>query len=413
MAKFYFKYGVMNSSKTANLLMVAYNYESQGRHILCLKSSLDNRWNTDNTLKEGVIESRALPNSHKCELIDSHENLYNRVKQYNNENISKYSSELSAILIDEAQFLVPEQVRQLAIVVEKLKIDVLCFGLKNTYIDGELFKGTAALLYYADNIQEIKTICKYCNRKATMNLRIVDGKAVYSGDDIIIGDVNGSGDTYAQVCFHHYLNPPAPIIGINNKILTKQNYNDKFNYMINYQNIDKYYHKTSEIAKQNLTFTLAPTLKERSDALKIKYIAFGPICIDVIEYNKKRTKKLNNIERDVEDKSKTLLGPLNITEAIIEFLYNFFENDTQTAFNLLKNGSCNYIKFFENKEEFDNSFKSFCTDETKLKGTLILPDGKYAYINNKTKDSLDFYHSVLAGFSTKVNNIEVGFYVER
>ena len=130
MARLYFKYGVMNSSKTANLLMVAHNYESQGRRILCLKSALDTRWAENGNNKKGKIESRAIPNPHDCDLIASNENIFNIVKEFNNEMISKYSSELSAVLVDEAQFLTKEQVKQLALVVDKLHIDVLCFGLK-------------------------------------------------------------------------------------------------------------------------------------------------------------------------------------------------------------------------------------------------------------------------------------------
>ena len=74
MAKFYFKYGVMNSSKTANLLTVAYNYEEQGRRILCLKSSLDTRWADGTTSKVGKIASRAMPTTHSCELVQPNEN---------------------------------------------------------------------------------------------------------------------------------------------------------------------------------------------------------------------------------------------------------------------------------------------------------------------------------------------------
>ena len=243
-------YGTMNSSKTANLLMVAHNYESQGRRILCLKSALDTRILGEKGSKEGVIESRAIPNPHTCELVTSTDNLFNLIKQYNNETVSKYSCELSAILVDEAQFLTVEQVKQLSMVVEKLHIDVLCYGLKNTYMDGKIFEGTAALMFYADSIREIKTICKYCNNKATMNLRIVNGKAIYTGESsVVIGDVLDGSDTYAQVCYHHYLNPPAPIVGYENKSFTKQSFAEKFSHIIKYQNVYGYYRKTSDIAK--------------------------------------------------------------------------------------------------------------------------------------------------------------------
>lgn len=399
-SKLEYIFGTMNSSKTANLIMTAHNYESQGRRILCLKSALDTRWNNDGKGKEGLIESRAIPTPHKCELVASNENLYNLIKQYNNEIISRYSGELSAVLVDEAQFLTKEQVKQLSMVVEKLGIDVLCYGLKNTYMDGEIFEGTAALMFYAHTIREIKTICKYCNDKATMNLRIVNGKAVYSGESsVAIGDVEAGSDTYAQVCYHHYLNPPAPVVGFENKSFTKQSYTEKFNHIIKYQNPYGYYRKTSEIAKQGLTFTFAPQLDKKKDALKIKYVVFGPLCIDLYEFNKSRV-------------GKTQMGVQNITEAVIHFVMHFFENDMQTAFRLLKNSSCPYVKFFENKEELEKSFMPNCSELTKKKGTLDLPNGKYAFVDGHTRGSWDFFEAVLAGFSTQVNNIEVGFYYQ-
>lgn len=396
MAKLYFKYGVMNSSKTANLLMVAHNYESQGRRILCLKSALDTRWSDGKSEKQGNIESRAIPNPHSCELVSSEENLYNLIKQYNNETIARYSSALSAILVDEAQFLTKEQVKQLSLVVEKLDIDVLCFGLKNTYKDGELFAGTSALLYYASSIEEIKTICKYCNRKATMNLRIVNGKAIYTGDsDVAIGDVTGGSDTYAQVCYHHYLNPPAPIVGMGNQ--TKQSYADKFNHILKYQNPFGFFRKTSEIAKQDYSFALVYPIKNKNDFRKLKYIVFGPICIDLEAYCKKYSKNKS-------------INSIALTDCIIRFLYHYFENNTEIAFRLLKNSTCTYVEFYENDEEYQESLRT--RTETTQKGYRKLPDGRYYFIDAHTKNSWNFYQSVLTGFSMQVNNIEVGFYYD-
>ncbi len=404
MAKLTFRYGVMNSSKTANLLMVAYNYVSEGRQILCLKSSLDTRWNTKEGEKKGWIESRAIPNPRECELVAPTENVYTIVREYNAEIKAKYSTELSAVLVDEAQFLTKEQVKQLALVVDRLNIDVLCFGLKNTYVDGELFEGSKALLYYASSIEEIKTICAYCNEKATMNLFIRNGRAVYSGDTLAIGDVGDASvnsEAYEQVCYHHYLYPPAPIVGENTKGLSKQSYNDKFKYIINYQNPHGFYRKSSEVAKQGLKFSSAPPLSGKEDALRIKYIQLGDVSIDLCAYNQFRT--------DTQGK-KTQMGILNITESIIHFVYHFFENDKATAFRLLKSASCNFIKFYDNKTDLDNSFSSTCKETTKKRGTIELPNGKFAYIDPHTKSSWDFFESIMTGISTQVNNIEVGFY---
>lgn len=92
---------------------------------------------------------------------------------------------------------------------ELLDIPVICFGLKNSYVQGKLFEGSQALLYFADRIDEIKTVCQYCEKKATMNLRVVNGKAVYDGETIVVGDVGSKEDEfYVQVCREHYFNPP-------------------------------------------------------------------------------------------------------------------------------------------------------------------------------------------------------------
>lgn len=197
MAKLYFKYGTMNASKSADLLMTAHKYEQQGKKIICMSSSL----NTRN--EKNYITSRALDYKHKCFNFDLKTDLYefmiNKTK----------NDEFNCILIDEAQFLTKEQVFQLTKVVDFLKIPVLCYGLKNSYIKGQLFEGSNALLYYADSIQEIKSVCQFCNSKATMNLRILNGKPVRNsdaGNTVVIGDVDESDDYFISTCRKHYFN---------------------------------------------------------------------------------------------------------------------------------------------------------------------------------------------------------------
>jgi len=198
MAKLYYKYGTMNSSKTANLLMAAYNYEAQGKRVLCFKSSLDNRWGV------GQIESRAGIPKREAHLVNLATDLYHEVKK----NIEVYGK-LYCVLVDEAQFLSAKQIKQLSFIADDLDIPVMCYGLKNTYKDGSLFEGSAALLYYADKIEEIKTVCQFCNSKAIMNLRVENGQPVYSGQSaVILGDtVKDSEGYYIQVCRKHYYNP--------------------------------------------------------------------------------------------------------------------------------------------------------------------------------------------------------------
>lgn len=398
MAKFYYKYGVMSSSKTANLLMTAYSYESQGNRILCLKSSLDTRWNTDATKKEGFIESRAIPNSHPCELVQPTEDLYKIVSLYNEESLKKFSSGLDAILVDEAQFLSRKQVKQLADVVEKLKIDVLCFGLKNTYIDGELFEGSAALLYYASKLEEIRAVCKYCKRKATMNLRIVNGKAVYSGDSVIIGDVIDGDETYAHVCYHHYCFPPAPIEGMyvkRNRTMMAKDFTDIFNHILKHLNSYGFYHKIREIQKEDLEFRaiLTPTPYNKEDYTALKYITFGAIGVDAQEYAKKYSanKKIN---------SKI------ITDIIISFLYTFFENNKNTALALLRNSQVSGIEFFESESDFESVQSTRKTD----KNVYLLPDGRHYCYKCSGNNCSKFWEHVMTGLSLYLNSDNVGFY---
>lgn len=196
MAKLYFKYGTMDASKSADLLMTAHKYENQGKNILCLRSKLDTR------TEEGYIESRALSYKHKCICFDDDTNLYEIIDDKKNEG-------LDCVLIDEAQFMTKQQVIQLTEVVDFLKIPVICYGLKNSYIKGELFEGSKALLYFADSIQEIKSVCHFCNKKSTMNLRIKNGKPVFqsTGNAIVIGDTKEGEDYYISTCRKHYFNP--------------------------------------------------------------------------------------------------------------------------------------------------------------------------------------------------------------
>ena len=197
MAKLYFRYGAMNSGKTANLLMVADNYLNQGKSVIILKPDKDTRWNINSEVK-----SRAIVNSLPADLVNDTQDLLDFIKKRTS------NLKIDAILVEEAQFLTKEQVRQLAIVVDALDIPVLCYGLRCSYVDGELFEGSAALMYWADTIEEIKNVCQYCKSKATKNLLRINGVPQYSGNNVVMGDVVGEELVYTPVCRKHYLNPP-------------------------------------------------------------------------------------------------------------------------------------------------------------------------------------------------------------
>jgi len=188
----------MNSGKTANLLMVADNYVNQGKNVIILKPDKDTRWNM-----AAEVKSRAIVSSQPAILVNDNQNLLEFTKEQLN------VQEIAAILVEEAQFLTGEQVKQLAIVVDMMNIPVLCYGLRCSYLDGRLFEGSAALLYWADTIEEIKNVCQYCTSKATKNLLRINGIPKYSGDFVVMGDVGGESEiVFTPVCRRHYLNPP-------------------------------------------------------------------------------------------------------------------------------------------------------------------------------------------------------------
>ena len=193
MAKLYFRYGAMNSAKSANLLMVAHNYQSQNKPVLLMKPAKDTRWD--------AITSRAIAEKGLARTFTDEENVYDIIAEHCATN------QIYAVLIDEATFMNEEQVFQLTQVVDKLNIPVLCYGLKNRAAYGKLFAGSAALLYWADSIEEIKTVCQYCNKKATQNLMLINNVPEYHPAEIVMADIDGDLKII-PACRMHYLNPP-------------------------------------------------------------------------------------------------------------------------------------------------------------------------------------------------------------
>lgn len=178
--KLYFRYGTMNSSKTANLLMVAHNYKIQNKKVLLLKPIIDNRFGEDMIKSRTGIESKA------DILVDNNYNLLDNNINYSNYNI---------VLVDEVQFLTPKQIEQLRIIT--IKVPVICYGLKCDY-KTYLFPGSKRLIELADSIEEIKTICVFCNKKSTINLKYSNGKIIKDGSDEI--DI-GAEEKYLSSCW--------------------------------------------------------------------------------------------------------------------------------------------------------------------------------------------------------------------
>lgn len=187
MAQLYYKYGTMNSGKTIEILKVAHNYEEQGKPVVIMTSSLDTRD------EFGVISSRIGMRRKAIPITDDMD-----IFAY----INSFKDKPCCVLIDECQFLSKKNVYDLARIVDELGVPVMAFGLKNDF-QNHLFEGSRELLLMADKIEEIKTICQFCSKKATMVLRTQDGKPVYEGEQIQIG----GNETYIPVCRKHYFHP--------------------------------------------------------------------------------------------------------------------------------------------------------------------------------------------------------------
>ena len=182
MAKLYFYYSAMNAGKTTTLLQSAYNYHERGMRTLILTPALDNRFG------EGVVASR-IGLKANARRFSGEENLLAMV-----ERDIEARGALHCVFVDEAQFLSKAQVWQISDVVDRLNIPVLAYGLRTDF-RGELFEGSRYLLAWADNLEEIKTIC-HTGRKATMVVRVDEsGRAVTEGPQVEIG----GNDRYVSV----------------------------------------------------------------------------------------------------------------------------------------------------------------------------------------------------------------------
>ena len=181
MAKLYFRYGVMGSSKSANALMVRYNYEERGQKALMVKSGIDQREG------KAIVNSR-IGLSYPCIWFDE-------LRAMSASELRTYQ----CIIVDEAQFLSREEVGFLTEIVDDLGVPVICYGLRADF-KGDLFPGSEALLAWADIIEEVKTIC-WCGKKATCNARFDEnGTVLKEGEQVVLG----ANDKYIGLCRKHW-----------------------------------------------------------------------------------------------------------------------------------------------------------------------------------------------------------------
>jgi len=185
MAKLYFHYATMNAGKTTMLLQASYNYRESGMNTLLFVAG---HYRSGD---HGLISSR-IGLETKAEIFREGDDLYASITERHEHAI------VHCVFVDEAQFLEEEQVWQLARVADRLHIPVMCYGLRTDF-QGNLFSGSRALLAIADELREVRTICR-CGRKATMVVRLgPDGKVVRQGEQVAIGK-----DIYVSLCRRHW-----------------------------------------------------------------------------------------------------------------------------------------------------------------------------------------------------------------
>ena len=186
MAKLYFKYGAMGSSKTAQALITKYNYEENDMKVWLIKPSADTRDGAQ------ILRSR-IGLEAQVEVMVPGEDIYEKYAREHNGNCH-------AVIVDECQFMTEEQIDQLRAIVDDFDVPVMCFGLRTDF-QTKLFPGSRRLMEIADAIQEIKTICD-CSAKATVNARIdSDGYIVTEGAQVVLG----GNDSYIAMCHRCYI----------------------------------------------------------------------------------------------------------------------------------------------------------------------------------------------------------------
>lgn len=189
MAKLYFKFGAMGCSKTAQALITKFNYEERGMKVLLMKPAVDNRDGESITRSRIGLSATALA-------VSQTEDLYVLYKR-------EYTS-CNVVIVDECQFLTPEQVDSLGQIVIDYNIPVLCFGLATDFTT-HLFLGSKRLFEIAESISEIKSVCK-CGSKATVNARMDDhGNIVFKGEQVCLG----GNDRYVAMCRKCWLKKKA------------------------------------------------------------------------------------------------------------------------------------------------------------------------------------------------------------
>ena len=208
MSKLYFRHSTMNAGKSAHVTMTYHNYKKQNKKALLFTSILDNRYGlkvSDKkfTYTKSVDIFELLEKHNVGDMIDLEGNIFaiglvkSRIKQLEEKAIAYFAetnlyeiveqNPCNAVIVDESQFLKKAQVLQLTDIVDFLRIPTMAYGLKVDFL-GELFEGSQYLLANAEKIEELKTVCVFCDSKATRNMRVINGIPTFDGEQIVIGD---------------------------------------------------------------------------------------------------------------------------------------------------------------------------------------------------------------------------------
>jgi len=182
MAKLYFRYGTVGSAKTLNLLAVAHNYQQQNKQVCVLKPKLDVRFGAED------VRSRA-GLTQKADRLISSDTVF-APREFHG---------IDCIVVDEAQFLSGPIIDQFRLIATTENIPIICYGLRTDF-RGNLFEGSRRLLEVSDSIEEIKTTCAFCNRKAIFNLKLLNGKPTLEGPTIELG----AEEKYLPACSKCY-----------------------------------------------------------------------------------------------------------------------------------------------------------------------------------------------------------------
>ncbi|MFK0403616.1 thymidine kinase [Microbacterium sp. NPDC090225] len=208
MAKLYFRYGAMNSGKSTALLQAAYNYEERGQRVLLAKPAIDTKGASEISSRLGMtreVDFLIAPGDDAKQLF-----LARR------DDARAHADDIACLLIDEAQFLTPEQVDDLFRIAVEEGIPVLAYGIRNDFLT-HAFPGSARLLAIAHSLEELKTICR-CGRKAVFNGRVISGRFVFDGDQVAIdegadGQAAPEVTTYESLCGTCYLQESGGRLG--------------------------------------------------------------------------------------------------------------------------------------------------------------------------------------------------------